>query len=226
MQKRFIADAAHQMKTPLAGMRMQSELALRQTRSGRDPPLARAAGQELGIGHAPGQPAAGAGARRKPAARRRRFEQLDLGELARGVVQDWVQASFAHEIDLGFEQTAGRCRSSGNRADAARAAVEPDRQRAALHAAGGSVTVRVRSNAPQLAMLEVEDTGPGIAPAERRACSSASTASSAAHPGSGLGLAIVREIAQQHGAEIDIFNNPRSRRPKCRAACSASACRC
>jgi signal transduction histidine kinase len=33
MQKRFIADAAHQMKTPLAGMRMQSELALRQTDS-------------------------------------------------------------------------------------------------------------------------------------------------------------------------------------------------
>ena len=31
MQKRFIADAAHQMKTPLAGMRMQSELALRET---------------------------------------------------------------------------------------------------------------------------------------------------------------------------------------------------
>jgi two-component system sensor histidine kinase TctE len=66
-----------------------------------------------------------------------------------------------------------------------------------------------------LAILEVEDTGPGIAPAERahvferfyRILGSGA-------PGSGLGLAIVREIAQQHGAEVDIFNNPRSSQKK------------
>jgi two-component system sensor histidine kinase TctE len=76
--------------------------------------------------------------------------------------------------------------------------------------AGGSVTVRVRGEAAQ-ALLEVEDTGPGIAPAERghvferfyRILGNSA-------PGSGLGLAIVREIAQQHGAEVDIFTNPRS----------------
>ncbi|MET0982081.1 MAG: sensor histidine kinase, partial [Telluria sp.] len=76
--------------------------------------------------------------------------------------------------------------------------------------AGGSVTVRVRRDG-EYALLEVEDTGPGIAPHERahvferfyRILGSSAS-------GSGLGLAIVREIAQQHGAEVDIFNNPRS----------------
>jgi two-component system sensor histidine kinase TctE len=80
--------------------------------------------------------------------------------------------------------------------------------------AGGSVTVRVRADA-EYAILEVEDTGPGIAPAERahvferfyRILGSSAD-------GSGLGLAIVREIAQQHGAEIDISNNPRAQAPK------------
>jgi two-component system, OmpR family, sensor histidine kinase TctE len=72
------------------------------------------------------------------------------------------------------------------------------------------VTVRVREDG-DCALLEVEDTGPGIAPAERahvferfyRILGNSA-------PGSGLGLAIVREIAQQHGAEVDVFNNPRS----------------
>jgi two-component system sensor histidine kinase TctE len=78
---------------------------------------------------------------------------------------------------------------------------------------GGSVTVRVRDEAAPV--VEVEDTGPGIPPAERlhvferfyRILGSSAE-------GSGLGLAIVREIAQQHGAEVDIFSNPRATHPK------------
>ena len=61
----------------------------------------------------------------------------------------------------------------------------------------------------------MEDTGPGIPAAERlhiferfyRILDNSAD-------GSGLGLSIVREIAQQHGAEIDVFNNPRSHDPK------------
>ena len=79
---------------------------------------------------------------------------------------------------------------------------------------GGSISVRVRRDG-DAALLEVEDTGPGIAPHERahvferfyRILGSNT-------PGSGLGLAIVREIAGQHGAEVDIFNNPRSNAAK------------
>jgi two-component system sensor histidine kinase TctE len=64
-------------------------------------------------------------------------------------------------------------------------------------------------------MLEVEDNGPGIPAAERghvferfyRILGSNTE-------GSGLGLAIVREVAQQHGAEVDLFANPRATDPK------------
>ncbi len=210
MQKRFIADAAHQMKTPLAGMRMQSELALRE----RDPDqiqrsleqlatssesATRLVNQLLALARAEYQPQAGLA-----------LEELDLNGAARATVQDWVQASFASKIDLGFEAPSGAILVAGhalmlrellsNLIDNALRYCPP----------GASVTVRVRQDGDS-AVLEVEDTGPGIAPAERVHVFERfyRILGNRAH-GSGLGLAIVREIAQQHGAEVDIFNNPRS----------------
>ncbi len=216
MQKRFIADAAHQMKTPLAGMRMQSELALRQTSqseihhslqqlSKSSEAATRLINQLLTLARAENQTPEAAP-----------LVSLDLSELARNATQEWVQASFALKIDLGFEQPGYPVMVRGN----------PIMLRELLNnlidnalrytPAGGSVTVRVRADAAQmLATLEVEDTGPGIAPAER------------AHvferfyrilgskvEGSGLGLAIVREIAQQHDADIDIAFNPHAQDPR------------
>jgi two-component system sensor histidine kinase TctE len=209
-QKRFIADAAHQMKTPLAGMRMQSELALRQI----DPDeihrsleqlakssesATRLVNQLLALARAENQPHAGLA-----------LEPLDLALLARSVVLDWVPASFAHEIDLGYEDPDGPLEILGdgmmlrellsNLIDNALRYTPP----------GGSVTVRVRSDGG-LALLEVEDTGPGIAPGERpRVFERFYRILGNSASGSGLGLAIVREIARQHGAEIEIFYNPRS----------------
>ncbi len=213
MQKRFIADAAHQMKTPLAGMRMQSELALREV----DPAeihrsleqlakssesATRLVNQLLALARAENQPQAGLA-----------FDEIDLVVLARQTVQDWVQASFLHQIDLGFEGPA-------NDDDKVAIAGQPLMLREMLSnlidnalrytPAGGSVTVRVRSDGEH-ALLEVEDTGPGIAPGERvRVFERFYRILGSNTQGSGLGLAIVREVAQQHGAEIDIFNNPRS----------------
>nr|WP_223468581.1 sensor histidine kinase [Massilia soli] len=209
MQKRFIADAAHQMKTPLAGMRMQSELALRQI----DPDeihrsleqlakssesATRLVNQLLALARAENQPHTGLA-----------FEQVDLNVLARDTVQDWVQASFTYRIDLGFEVSDAQVAIEGN-AMMLRELLSNLIDNALRYTpAGGSVTVRVRLDAQQ-AILEVEDTGPGIAPAERahvferfyRILGSSAS-------GSGLGLAIVREIAQQHSAEVDVFSNPR-----------------
>jgi two-component system sensor histidine kinase TctE len=210
MQKRFIADAAHQMKTPLAGMRMQSELALRES----DPleiqrsleqlatsseSATRLINQLLALARAENVPHAGVA-----------FVLLDLCALARETVQDWVPTSFANRIDLGFEQPAGALEIEGdplmlremlsNLIDNALRYTPP----------GGSVTVRVVA-APGQAVLEVEDTGPGIAPDERaHVFERFYRVLGSAIPGSGLGLAIVREIAHQHGAELELFNNPRS----------------
>jgi two-component system, OmpR family, sensor histidine kinase TctE len=216
MQKRFIADAAHQMKTPLAGMRMQSELALRQNSAEEIHKsllqLAKSSGaatrlvnQLLALARAENQTP-----QTKP------FVSLELGELARSAVHDFVQLSFARKIDLGFEQPGYPVTIIGN----------PITLREllnnlidnALHytPAKGSITVRVRADEEQqFAYLEVEDTGPGIPVAERsHVFERFYRILGSDVEGSGLGLAIVREIAQQHGADIDIFNNPRTHDPK------------
>jgi two-component system sensor histidine kinase TctE len=141
------------------------------------------------------------------------FEKIELTELARHVVQEWVQASMARRIDLGFEADNVELPISGN----------PTMLREMLNnlidnalrytPALGTVTVRVQTdNQQRLAILEVEDTGPGIPPSER------------AHvferfyrilgtdvEGSGLGLAIVREIAIRHGVDIELLSNPHSK---------------
>jgi two-component system sensor histidine kinase TctE len=210
MQKRFIADAAHQMKTPLAGMRMQSELALRQL----DPDeihrsleqlakssesATRLVNQLLALARAENQVQAGVA-----------FEPVDLVALARAAVQDWVPASFSHRIDLGFEQPEDPIGIAANPLMLRELLSNLIDNALRYTPAGGSVTVRVRVDAGQ-AILEVEDTGPGIAPAERgRVFERFYRILGSGAPGSGLGLAIVREIAHQHGAEVDVFNNPRS----------------
>lgn len=211
LQKRFIADAAHQMKTPLAGMRMQSELAMRQSDraeiqrsleqlSKSSESATRMINQLLTLARAENQ-----------SPQVMPVETIALNVLARDTVQEWVQAAMARNIDLGFEADDALLMVRG----------DPTMLREMLNnlidnamrysRSEGRVTVRVRADLErQQALLEVEDNGPGIAAAER------------AHvferfyrilgsevEGSGLGLAIVREIAQRHGADIDIFNNPR-----------------
>ena len=210
MQKRFIADAAHQMKTPLAGMRMQSELALRQTSqdeirrsleqlSKSSAAATRLINQLLTLARAENQ---------TPEATPPVL--IELSELARRAVQDWVTTSFALKIDLGFEQPGQPIMVRGN-ATMLREMLNNLIDNALRYTpAGGSVTVRVRTDtARQVAMIEVEDTGPGIAPAERSHVFERFYRILGSNvEGSGLGLAIVREIARQHGARVDISANP------------------
>jgi two-component system sensor histidine kinase TctE len=214
MQKRFIADAAHQMKTPLAGMRMQSELALRQV----DPDeihrsllqlatssesATRLVNQLLALARAEHQPQGGAA-----------LAPLDLAALARATMQDWVPASFAKHIDLGYEAPPAPVPIDGNGVMLREMLSNLIDNALRYTPAGGCVTVRVRQE-DALALLEVEDTGPGIDASERahvferfyRVLGSGAA-------GSGLGLAIVREIAQQHGAEVTLSDNPRSEQKK------------
>ena len=213
LQKRFIADAAHQMKTPLAGMRMQSELAMRQSDSEEirhsleqlsksSESATRMINQLLALARAETQ-----------AAQTMPLEKIDLTELSRHVVQESVQAAMTRRIDLGFEAENVELPISGN----------PTMLREMLNnlidnalrytPALGSVTVRVQAdNKQRQVLLEVEDTGPGIPLSER------------AHvferfyriigtdvEGSGLGLAIVREIAIRHGIDIELLSNPHSK---------------
>lgn len=216
MQKRFIADAAHQLKTPLAGMRMQSELALRQVNhdeihrsllqlSKSSESATRLVNQLLALARTENQ---------TPATQP--FVPLELSELARNVVQDWVQTSFANRIDLGFEQPEYPVMINGNPLmlrELLNNLVDNALRYTPPH---GCVTVRVRSNAENAqAFLEIEDTGPGIPAIDRSHIFERFYRILGSNvEGSGLGLAIVKEIILQHDATIDIFNNPHQCDPK------------
>jgi two-component system sensor histidine kinase TctE len=144
------------------------------------------------------------------------FIPLELSELARNVVHDWVQTSFNRRLDMGFEQPGYPIMVLGNPTMLRELLSNLIDNALRYTPSGGSVTIRVRTDDEQVqAILEVEDTGPGIAPADRSHIFERFYRILGSNvEGSGLGLAIVREIAQQHNAQVDVFTNPRSHDPK------------
>lgn len=207
-QQRFLADAAHQMKTPLAGLLTQAELALREPdpqelrRSLRH--IARSAERAT---HLVNQLLALARAEHT-ASDPANLQVLDLVPLARGVVGNMVQDAISRSLDLGFEAVEGPARIVAAPLlvrELLRNLIEN-----ALHytPTPGTVTVRVRQDVESV-FLEVEDTGPGIPESERqRVFDRFYRILGSNVDGSGLGLAIVREIAAQHDALVRISANP------------------
>lgn len=211
-RKRFFADAAHQLKTPLAVIQAQSELALREPDGERIrrhlEPLhgtvrqaARGVQQLLSLsrletdsGYAP------------------QLQPLRLDTLAGDVALELAPVARKSGVDLGFEgepvTVAGEPQwlqeLIGNLLD-----------NAILYAGKGArVTLRVKRRAMAMlgeqAVLQVEDDGPGIALTERDAVFGRfyRGAASEGHDGSGLGLAIVREIARMHGGTVALSETP------------------
>jgi two-component system sensor histidine kinase TctE len=199
-QQRFIADAAHQLRTPLAGLQAHTELALAQ-------PMPQACRAQLEQVHKATIRTARlanqllALARAEPGARSL-MATLDLKNIAGGEAEAWVRQSLARDIDLGFELEPAPVEGD---AFLLREALSNLVHNALEYSArGGRVTVRTgRRNGH--AFLEVEDDGPGIAPAERsRVLERFYRVPGTPGTGSGLGLAIVREIAASHAANISI----------------------
>ncbi len=205
-QKRFLADAAHQLKTPLAGLRMQAELAQRES----NPQDIRSSLQQIARSstratHTVNQLLALARAettgRALPSAR------IDLARLVMGVVRDSVPRALEHGIDLGYEgpeELPDDCLMDGNPTllqEMTRNLVD---NAINYTGRGGVVTAHVlfdRFSGVQI--LQVEDNGPGIPENERELVLQPFYRSLGTNvDGSGLGLAIVHEIAQQHGAVV------------------------
>lgn len=211
LQKRFIADAAHQMKTPLAGMRMQSELALRQHDKAEinhsleqlaksSESATRLVNQLLALARAEDvSPTASA------------FVPMDLSELAREATLEWFTKAQLRSIDLGLEQPGRSVMVQGNPIMLRELINNLIDNALRYSPTGASVTVRVKIDREQrLAQLEVEDNGPGIPASERHHVFERFYRILGTEvEGSGLGLSIVREIASQHDGEVDIFSNPR-----------------
>ena len=202
-QQRFIAQAAHQMRTPLTGLKTQTELALSET----DPEQMRHALKLIAEStdrtvHMVNQLLLLARAE----ASHEKLHQvvsLDLSALARDVAEEWVVRALAKKIDLGFE-SSGPLMIEGvplllrellaNLVDNAIKYTPP----------GGSVTLRVR--ATDSAVVEVDDDGIGIPVEERGSIFDRFyRVLGTDADGSGLGLPIAAEIAELHQARIDLL---------------------
>jgi len=207
-QQRFVADAAHQMRTPLAGLKMQAEIAMRQ----RDPVNLQHAMRQIvasanRTSHLINQllALARADSDSPPALR-----PLDLDALARDVTRDWVLRAREKDIDLGFEGAEQAAWVEGSPALLRELVVNLLDNAIRYTPAGGRVTVRVAAGGGVL--LEVEDTGIGIADADRELVFERFyRVLGTDTEGSGLGLPIVRGIAHLHGATVALLPNPRVR---------------
>jgi len=231
-QKHFLADAAHQLKTPLAGLRTQAELAGREIEAGQHDPAAlreslrQIARSSQSAAHMVNQLLAMARAEHEEPAVRQGAVNLAL--LARDAVRDFVPRALERQIDLGFEGppgSEGTARPPGPRilgsALLLRELVRNLVDNALLYTPrDGAVTVRVIDDPfGQVAVLQVEDSGPGIPAGEREQVFRPFYRSlGTGVDGSGLGLAIVREIATRHGAEITLEDADTRRRDQPGAA--------
>ncbi|MGG1944841.1 sensor histidine kinase N-terminal domain-containing protein [Trinickia sp. NRRL B-1857] len=205
LQKRFIADAAHQMKTPLAGLHTQAELALRddvspevrrsleQIATGADQ-AARLVTQLLALARAENRSSGQV------------FSPVEVAHLARLAVRDWVRAALAKQMDLGYEGPDEPVFVDGNPVMLREMLSNVIDNAIRYTPACGRITVRVRPRRDTgFVLIEVEDTGPGIAPAERpKVVERFYRILGREGDGSGLGLAIVREIAVMHGGTLTI----------------------
>ncbi len=212
-QKRFLADAAHQLKTPLAGLRMQAELAQREGASEEE---LKQSLQQIGLAsvratHTVNQLLALARAEGGSAAVA--HEPCDLAALTIEVVRQAVPTALEHGTDLGYEGPepgAPHLVRMGNPVllkEMLRNLVENALHYARTPGTGAAVvTVRLRANPPGGGLaLEVEDNGPGVPAAERELVFQPFYRVLGTNvDGTGLGLPIVREIAEQHGASVSL----------------------
>ncbi len=214
-QKRFLADAAHQLKTPLAGLRMQADLAQREGANAEElkQSLKQIGRASVRATHTVNQLLSLARAESSGAVIG--WQNCDLARLTIEVVREAVPRAIEKRIDLGYDGAEAGAAGVVLRANATllkemvRNLVDnalnytpsvPERT--------GIVTARVLADPfGRIVLLQVEDNGPGIAEADRelvfepfyRVLGNEAD-------GSGLGLPIVREIARQHGATVHLDN--------------------
>jgi len=202
-QQHFVADAAHELRSPLAALRLQLQGL---QRAGDD--AARAAAAERlssGIDRATRLVEQLLALARQEAAATP-TEPVDLRAVAQLALADVAAAAQARGTDAGLLDSDAAT-VPGN-AEALRMLVRNLLDNAIKYTPpGGQVDVQVRAEAPGHAVrLTVEDSGPGIAPEHRdRALQRfVRVGSDSAATGSGLGLAIVQAIAQRHGAAVEL----------------------
>ena len=202
-QKSFVADAAHELRSPLAALKLQIE-GLRRATEDADREVAvnrlsagidratRLVEQLLVLARQQASPATGA-----------KSESVNLAKLARLALADLAAAAHTRQIDLGLVH-ADESEAIGHE-DALRILVRNLLDNAIKYTPfGGTVNLAIHAIDGRT-ILTVEDSGPGIPPEDReRVFDRFYRVSGAQGSGSGLGLAIVKTIADLHHATLSI----------------------
>lgn len=207
IQTRFIANAAHQLRTPLAGIKTQVDFALRQS----DPEMIKHSMQQVQASsdrtiHLVNQLLSLA---RAEPGWEAPIKQVDLVTIASEATGEWVPAALKKNIDLGLETALETAPILGNGL-LLREMLNNLLDNAIRYShTGGEITVRI-TRSDNLLTLAVQDNGPGIPPAERELIFERfHRAASPQEEGCGLGLAIVREIAHLHQGEVFLIDSPK-----------------
>ena len=199
-EKRFLSDAAHQLRTPLAGLMSQTEIAMQE----KDATALQARLQKV---HAGASRSAHLVSQLLSLARTEAaiaFQPVDLAAIAREVARSWTPKALAKGIDLGFEGD-DHCWVLGEKI-LLQEVLNNLIDNALLYAGQNSaVTVRVRplQADKELAILEIEDNGPGLNPEQLEHIFERFWRGSDLPGGCGLGLSIVAEIALKHGGKVN-----------------------
>ena len=204
-EKAFIADAAHQLRTPLTVLRTETELALLESH----PPQLEGLLRRLHIATTRAARLANqllSQARAEHERHNSPMERFDLKQIATEAAEEWVARSMDAGVDLGFELVSAPVDGHGFLLREMLANLLDNAINYAGH--GARVTIRTGTSVPGAAVLEVEDNGPGIPPQDRERAFERFQRGNAGGTGSGLGLSIVRDIADHHGARAELLDGP------------------
>ena len=212
-QKRFLADAAHQLKTPLAGLRMQAEMAQRADAQADDLKLSL---QQIGRSsmratHTVNQLLALARAESPGALQQR--APCNMAEIVLDAMHDCIDRALAKHIDIGYDGMQPEDSEvwvNGNATllgELVRNLLENAvNYTPSSAAAPGIINVHLLADRfGHVLVLQVENSGPGIAEEDReRVFQPFYRVLGSEVDGSGLGLPIVQEIARQHAATVTL----------------------
>ncbi|RCX26347.1 ATP-binding protein [Thioalbus denitrificans] len=206
-ERRFTADAAHELRTPLAALKTQAQVALR---AGDDTVRANALRQ---INHGVDRSTRLLEqlltlARMDAHHATTGAESVDLGRLVAECVAEAAPEALARDVEVGLDAPAGDYVIHGS-AGALGVLLRNLLDNALRYTpAGGEVSVGLQEQARGVTLC-VTDTGPGIPPEEREAVFERfRRGADAAAPGSGLGLSIVKRIAELHGSRVRLEAGP------------------